>query len=68
MNPGIASELKKEAEESSLPRLAMVHNLLEICQGSQNLRATQKKSCAECKQMATVGYISDYKDSVKGSW
>ena len=53
------SEKKKEAEESKLPRMAKVHDFLEMWQGSQNLRATQKESGAQNKQMTAVGYISD---------
>jgi len=40
------SEMKKEAEERKLHRIAKVHDFLEMWQGSQNLRATQKESCA----------------------
>jgi len=36
-------------------------------QGSQNLGATRKKSCAQYKQMTTVGYISDTEEIVKAS-
>jgi len=32
-------ELKNEAEERKLHRMAKVHNLLEMWHGSQNLRA-----------------------------
>jgi hypothetical protein len=48
--------------------MAKVHAFLEMCQGSQNLRATQKESCAQNKQMTAVGYISDTKEIVKASW
>jgi len=41
--------LKKEAEERKLHRMAMVHNILEMWQGSQNLCATTKKSHAQNK-------------------
>jgi hypothetical protein len=37
-------------------------------QGSQNLRATQKESRAQNKQMTAVGYISDMEEIVKASW
>jgi hypothetical protein len=37
-------------------------------EGSQNLRATQKESRAQNKQMSAVGYISDPKEIVKASW
>jgi len=36
------SEMKKEAEEWKLHRMAKVHDFLELWQGSQNLRATQE--------------------------
>ena len=45
-----------------------VHNVLEMWQGSQNLQATQKESCAQNKQMTAVGYISDIEEMVKASW
>jgi len=48
--------------------MAMVHNVLEMWQGSQNLCATQKKSRAQNKQMTAVGYIWDMEDIVKASW
>jgi hypothetical protein len=37
-------EMKKEAEERKLHRMAKVHDILEMGQGSQNLCATQKQS------------------------
>jgi len=42
MNTENDMETKKEAEERELHRMAKAHNFLEIWQGSQNLRATQK--------------------------
>jgi hypothetical protein len=42
-NTGNDSEMKKEAEDRKLHRMAKVHNSLEMWQGSQNLRATQKE-------------------------
>jgi len=62
------SEMKKEAEERKLHRMAKVHDFLEMWQGSQNLRATQKESRAQNKQMTAVGYISDTEEIVKASW
>jgi len=61
-------ELKKEAEEGKLHRMAKVHNFMEMWQGSQNLRATQKESRAHNKQMIAIGYISDTKEIIKASW
>jgi len=61
-------EMKREAEEKKLHRIAKVHDFLEMWQGSQTLRATQKKSRAQNKQMTAVGYISDTEDIVKATW
>jgi len=62
------TEIKKEVEEPKLPRMAKVQDLLEMWQGSQNLRATQKKSCSQNKLMTAVGYILDTEEIVKASW
>jgi len=62
------SEMKKEAEERKLNRMAKLHNFLELWQGSQNLRAAQKESRAQNKQMTAVEYISDTEEIVKASW
>jgi len=62
------SEMKKEAEERNLHRMAKVHNYLEMWQGSQNLHATQKESRAQNTQITPVGYISDTEEIVKASW
>jgi len=62
------SEMMKEAEETKLHRMAKVHDFSEMWQGSQNLRATQKKSRDQTKQMTAVGYISDTEAIVKASW
>jgi len=40
-------EMKREAEKRKLHRMVKVHDFLEMGQGSQNLRATQKESCAQ---------------------
>jgi len=37
-------------------------------QGSLNLRATQKESRGQNKQMTVVGYISDTEEIIKASW
>jgi len=68
MNTENDSQTKKEAEERKLHRMAKVHDFLEMCQGSQNLRATQKESRTQHKQMTAVGYISDTEEIVKSSW
>jgi len=49
------SEMNKQAEERTLLRMAKVHDFLGMRQGSQNLRATQKESCAQKKRMTAVG-------------
>ena len=48
--------------------MAKVHNVLEMWQGSQNLRATQKESHAQNKQMTALKYISDTEEIIKASW
>jgi len=62
------SEVKQEPEQTKLHRMAKVHDLLEMRQGSQNLRATQKESRTGHKQMPTVGYISDTEEIIKALW
>jgi hypothetical protein len=62
------SEIKKEAEERKLHRMAKVYDFLEMWQGSQNLHATQKEFRAQIEQMTTVGYISDTEEIMKASW
>jgi len=61
-------EMKREAEQKKLHRMAKVHDVLEMWQGSQNLRVTQKESHAQNEQMTAVGYISDTEEIVKASW
>jgi len=51
-----------------LHRIAKVYNFLEMWQGSQNLHATERKYCAQNKQRAAVGYISDTEEIIKASW
>jgi hypothetical protein len=68
MNTENDSEMEKEAEEQKSHTMAEVHDFLKMWQGSQNLRATQKESRAQNKQMTTVGYISDTEEIVKASW
>ena len=62
------SELKKEAEERKFHRMAKVHDILEMWQGSQYLRGTQNESCAQNNQMTAVGHISDTEVIVRASW
>jgi hypothetical protein len=61
-------EMKKEAEEMQLHRMAKVHDFLELWQGSQQLLATQDESRAQNQQKTFVGYISDSEDIVIASW
>jgi len=68
LNPENDLEMKSEAEERKLHRMAKIHNFLEMWQGSQNLCATRKESCTQNKQMTAVGYISDTKEIIKASW
>jgi len=60
-------EMTSEAEEQKLQQMAKVHDFLEMWQGSQNLKATQKESCTQNKQMTAVGYILDTEEIVKES-
>jgi hypothetical protein len=60
-------ELKREVEEKMLHRMAKVHEVLEMWQGSQTLRATQKESGIQNEQMTALGYISDTEEIVKAS-
>jgi hypothetical protein len=60
-------ELKKEAEEWILHRMAKAHNYLEMWQVGQILYTTQKECRAQNKQMINVGYISDTEEIVKAS-
>jgi len=62
------SEMKKEVEERQSHRMAMVHDFLEMWQGSQILRATHEASHAQNKQLTAVGYISDTEGIIKASW
>jgi hypothetical protein len=62
------SELKKVAEDRKFHRMAKVHDFLEMWQGSQNLHATQKESCAQNTQMTATGYILDTEEIVEVSW
>jgi len=61
-------EMKREEEQQNFHRMAKVHEFLEMWEGSQNLRATQKESRAQNKQMAAVEYISHTQEIVKASW
>jgi hypothetical protein len=60
--------MKKVAEERKFPRMAKVHDCLEMWQGSQNLLTTQKESRAQNKYMTAVGYILDMEEIISTSW
>jgi len=67
-NTEIDSEMKKEAEQRQLGRLAKVHDFSEVWEGSQNLCATQIESRAQDKQTTAVGYFLDTEEIIKASW
>jgi len=62
------SEMKKEAEERKLHRMAKVHYIMDMWQGSQNLRATRKESRVQNRQMTAMGFLSHTEEIVKASW
>jgi len=61
-------EINIDAEDITLRRMATILNFLELWQGSQNLRATQRESCTDNKQMTAIGYISGTEEIVKAFW
>ena len=61
-------QLKKEAEERKLLRMAKVHNVLEMWHGSQIQHGTKKESHVQNTQMTAIGYISDTEEIIKVSW
>jgi len=68
MNTENDLEIKRQLEAWKLPRMAKVHDRLELWQGSQNQHAIQKESRAQNKSITAVGYISDTEEIVKASW
>jgi hypothetical protein len=48
--------------------MAKVHDFLEMWQGSENLRATQKETRTQIMQMTALGYLLDTEEIVKASW
>jgi hypothetical protein len=48
--------------------MAKVHDYLKMSLGSQNLRAIQKESSTQNKQMTAMGYILDTEEIIKASW
>jgi len=67
-DPDNDSEMKKEAEERKLHRMAKVYNFLEMWQGSQNIHVPQNESRTQNKQITAVGYISNTEEIVRASW
>jgi len=61
-------EINRQAEQRKLQRMAKVHYLLEISQGSQNLRTRQRESRAAILPMTAVQYISNTEEIVQASW
>jgi len=59
--------IQRTAEESKLHWMVKVHDFLEMWQGSQNLRATQKESHTPNMHMSVVVYISDAEAIVTAS-
>ena len=68
LNPEQDSEMKEEAEDRILYRMANVHDHLVIWQGGPYLCAPQTESRTQSMQMTAVGYISDTEDTVNTSW
>jgi hypothetical protein len=62
------SDMNKEVKEKTIHRMANAHDVLEMCQGWQNLCATQKEPHAKNKQMTALGSILDTAEIVKASW
>jgi len=52
-------EKKREAEVNMLYRMATVHEILEMWQGHQYLRATEEDSHTQITLITAVGWISD---------
>jgi hypothetical protein len=69
-NTETATDLKlgKEAAERKFHRMAKVHDLWPMWQGSQNLYPTQKGSGTQNMQMTSIGYISENDELIKESW
>ena len=61
-------ELQNKAVDSKLQWIGMVHNFLEIWQGSKNSHATQTESCAQYTQVTAIGYILDMEEIGKATW
>jgi len=62
------SEMNREVEERNLSRMAKVHNIVVMWQGSKNIRATWKESRVQNKQMIAIECIVDTEEKVKAFW
>ena len=62
------SEIKKQVDEKLSHRMVKILIILEMWQGSQHLRTTQKEFRAQNTQMTAVGYILDMEEIVNASW
>jgi len=62
------SRMKYHAVEWTLHRMANVHDILEMWQGSQNLRAAHKESRDQNNQMKVVGYMLDTEEIINASF
>jgi hypothetical protein len=62
------SEMKTVVEETIMHTIANFHDLLEMWQGSQNLRATQKECHSRNKQMTAIRYNWNMVEILKVSW
>jgi hypothetical protein len=68
MNTSNDSNIKTEAEERTLHKIAKVHDCLKMLYSSQILGTTQKESRTQNQQMTLVGYIWDPEEIVKTYW
>jgi len=68
MNTENDTEMNNEAEERKLHRMATVHDILVMWQGSRSLCATQEEYLAQNKQMTAVGCILNTEQIVNASW
>lgn len=62
------SEFKNQVEENKLHRMTKFNDFLKSWQGFQILRATQKESPAQSKQMTAIVYISNTEVIFNASW
>jgi hypothetical protein len=65
---GFHLKLKPEGEETKLHRMSNVPGFLEMWQGSQTLRAIERESRAQIKQITAAGHISHTEEIIKAAW